>query len=282
MRTVTPFPLSDIVRSTSVIGILDLGASFVHKAPSYDHLVKASLARVTGFEPNIAECEKLRKIYGPPNQFFPYFIGDGCQATFYETNWFATGSLFKPNRVLLESFQNLHEVVTLVAQHPVQTKRLDDVDGLGEVDFIKLDVQGAELLVLQNGERVVNDASVVQVEVEFVELYEGQPLFADVDRYLRSRGFVFHTFHELASRCFKPLMYSNNPDQGIKQVLWADAVYVRDWANLASLGSDKLAKYATLVHELFGSYDLCLYLLERLDRRSASAYASQYAEKLIR
>ena len=33
----------------------------------------------------------------------------------------------------------------------VKTTRLDDISGLPEPDFIKLDIQGAELLVLQHG-----------------------------------------------------------------------------------------------------------------------------------
>ncbi|NBY67783.1 MAG: hypothetical protein EBQ58_02855 [Betaproteobacteria bacterium] len=50
---------------------------------------------------------------------------------------------------LLEKFNMLHEMTTPVAQHAVQTKRLDDIPELGDVDFMKLDVQGSELSVLQ-------------------------------------------------------------------------------------------------------------------------------------
>jgi FkbM family methyltransferase len=274
------FPLSAIVAPASPIGVLDVGASFVGEPPPYQPLLQSGAARLIGFEPDVQACEKLRALYGPPSMFFPYFIGDGRPGTYYQTNWAPTGSLFKPNRRVLEAFQNLHEVMTLVAEHPVQTKRLDDIEDLGDVDFIKLDVQGAELMVLQGAQRVLKDVSVVQVEVEFLELYENQPLFADVDRFLRGQGFAFHTFFGFGSRCFKPTLLGNDPNKGIRQLLWSDAVYVRDWSQLAALSEDKIAKYATLLHDVIGSPDLCLGLLMHLDSRAGTEHGKRYLAKL--
>lgn len=274
------FPLSAIVAPASPIGVLDVGASFIGEAPSYQPLLQSGAARLIGFEPDAQACENLRKRYGPPSQFFPYFIGDGRPGTYYQTNWAPTGSVFKPNARLNAAFQKLHEQTTLVAEHPIQTKRLDDIADLGDVDFIKLDVQGAELMVLQGAERVLKDVSVIQVEVEFLELYENQPLFADVDRYLRGQGFAFHTFLGFGSRCFKPMVVNNDPNAGIQQILWSDAVYVRDWLRLDALSADKIARYATIVHEVVGSPDLCLGLLEHLDSRAGTAHAKRYMEKL--
>lgn len=121
----------------------------------------------------------------------------------------------------------------------------------------------------------------VQVEVEFLELYEGQPLFADVDSYLRGQGFVFHTFWGISSRCFKPMVLGDDVNRGANQFLWSDAVYVRDWSKLAPMPADKLLKYATLMHGVFSSPDLCHFLLEHLDSRSGTACARAYMEKLM-
>ncbi len=246
----------------------------------YDNLVKSGYARVVGFEPDVAGCEALNRKYGAPHVFLPYFVGDGKQATFYETNWALTGSLFKPNKPMLEKFQHLPELVTLKAEHEVATKRLDDIPEVEDIDFVKIDVQGSELAVFQGGERVLRNAILVQTEVEFVEIYEKQPLFADVDQLLRSYGYQFHTFDKLVGRCFKPLVSNNDIRQRLHQVLWTDAVYVKDWMRFDELSIDKLKKLAVLLHEIFCSYDLCHLVLQAIDARSNSDFAPCYLQIL--
>jgi Methyltransferase FkbM domain len=55
-------------------------------------------------------------------------------------------------------------------------------------DYLKLDVEGAELQVLEGGEQATRNTLVLDVEVEFAPLRAGQPLFGDVDGHLRGRG----------------------------------------------------------------------------------------------
>ncbi|HEX6827652.1 MAG TPA: FkbM family methyltransferase [Burkholderiales bacterium] len=264
------------------IRVLDVGASEIEgEQTPYDKLVRAGRAEVVGFEPDAAACARLNARYGAAHRFLPHFVGDGGPATFHETNWPLTGSLFRPNRPLLEKFQNLHEVVTLVAEHPVQTRRLDDIPEVGDVDFVKIDVQGAELAVFRGGERVLRGAVLVQTEVEFVELYEDQPLFGDVDRQLRACGFQFHTFDGVAGRCFKPLVVANDLNRPLRQVLWSDAIYVKDWLRLDALADEKLKKLAILLHEVVRSTDLCHLVLQALDARTGGAFASGYLSALI-
>lgn len=264
-----------------LINVLDVGAIAIEGSGApYDKLAKAGHVRVVGFEPDAAGCAALNRKYGAPHRFLPHFVGDGKPGVFHETNWAPTGSLFKPNRPMLEKFQNLHELVTLKAEHPVETRRLDDLPEVGDVDFVKIDVQGAELAVFLGGERVLRNAVLVQTEVEFVALYENQPLFADVDRLLRSYGYQFHTFNDLAGRCFKPLLVKNNINQPLKQLLWSDAVYVKDWMRFDDLPVGKLKKLAVLLHEVIGSFDLCHVVLQAIDRHSGDGFAPRYLQGL--
>jgi protein O-GlcNAc transferase len=264
-----------------LINVLDVGAVQVDSQPqTYERLVSAGLARVVGFEPDVEGCARLNQKFGKPHCFYPYFVGDGQPATFYQTNWGPTGSLFKPNRRLLETFQNLHEVMTLQKEHPVETKRLDDLPDLGDVDLVKIDVQGGEQAVFRGAERVLRNAVLVQTEVEFVELYEGQPLFADIDKDLRGRGYQFHTFLAWGARCFKPLVVNGNASMGIRQLLWSDAIYVKDWLNFAAVPTEKLKKLAVIVHEVVESPDLCHFTLSQIDAREGSAFAPRYLEAL--
>jgi FkbM family methyltransferase len=59
-------------------------------------------------------------------------------------------------------------------------------------DMIKVDVQGAELKVLDGGQDVLSAAQVVMLEVSLVEEYIGSPLFAEVIAYMAARGFLVH------------------------------------------------------------------------------------------
>ena len=263
------------------LDILDIGAALDEKPP-YQSLVDAGRARIIGFEPDAKECEKLNRTYGEPHRFFPFFAGDGNPAVFHQTNWALTGSLYEPNTPLLEKFNNLAEVVSPVATHAIETKRIDDIPGVGNVDFIKIDVQGAELVVLRNALEALSGALLIQAEVEFVELYRGQPMFADVDSFLRNQGFQFHAFNGFSGRAFKPLIANNDPNAAVRQVLWSDALYVRDWMRLPELDALKLKKYAVLAHDVLQSCDLAHVVLSALDGKTGGDFAPRYLERLVR
>jgi protein O-GlcNAc transferase len=262
------------------INILDVGAALSERPP-YQSLVDAGRGRIFGFEPNREACEQLNREYGTSHRFFPFFVGDGLPAIFHETNWALTGSLYEPNSRLLEKFQNLAEVVTPVAAHPVDTTRLDDIAEIGDIDFIKIDVQGSELAVLKNASRALSGALLIQTEVEFVELYKGQPLFADVDTFLRAEGFQFHTMNGVSGRAFKPLIANGDVNSAFRQSLWADALYVRDWMRLDDLSDAKLRNYAIIAHDVLRSYDLAHLVLSTLDKRTRGDRAAQYLRRLV-
>ncbi|MCC6301731.1 MAG: FkbM family methyltransferase [Gammaproteobacteria bacterium] len=272
------FSLSELVQPESRITILDVGASMTEQPP-YAHLIRSGLVRLVGFEPDREQCEKLRNHYGRPHDFFPYFVGDGKPAVFWETNWFATGSLFKPNTPLLEKFQNLAELVTPVAQHDIETKRLDDIPEIGAVDYIKIDVQGAELKVFEGGEKLLDNVLMIHTEVEFLELYEGQPLFADVDIHLRGRNFMFGKFIGMGTRCIKPTAVNQDVNQGT-HMLWSDVLYLKNWLDPSAFSNDRLIKYAILAHDMYEYVDLAYYLLKHLDDRKGTEYAPGYYRRL--
>lgn len=270
--------LLELFPDTSRINILDVGAAIL-EAPPYQSLIDAGIGRLYGFEPDAEACERLNSGYGEPHRFFQCFVGDGREAIFHETNWSPTGSLFAPNTPLLEKFQNLAELTTPVATHAVNTTRLDDIAEIDDVDLIKIDVQGSELSVLRNGMRALASAVVVQAEVEFVALYQGQPMFADVDVFMRAQGFQLHTFNGFGSRAFKPLVPNGNVNAGFRQILWSDAIYVRDWMLLDRLSVAKLTSYAVIAHDLLQSFDLAHLVLAAIDGKTQSDLAQQYVRR---
>ncbi|MEJ3816632.1 FkbM family methyltransferase, partial [Campylobacter jejuni] len=68
----------------------------------------------------------------------------------------------------------------------------DDIGEIDAMDYLKIDVQGSELAVFQNGRRRLAEAVVIQTEVSFLPLYKKQPVFGEIDLELRSQGFIPH------------------------------------------------------------------------------------------
>lgn len=280
----TLFRFRDLFPELELIQIVDVGAMSVGgEAAPYQHLLEDKLARVTGFEPNAEECRKLNANLDESQRYLPYFIGEGGPATYYETNQVMTGSLYEPNTPLLSAFQNLAELVTPVAQHPIQTHRLDDLHSeIPDCDLLKMDIQGAELSALRGGQQFLTHVSVIQIEANFVPLYKDMPLFAEVDQHLRSQGFLFHTFHGIAGRAFKPFLKANNVNMPLRQILWSDAIYVRNFLEFAQQPVSKLLRLAAVLHEVYGSFDLAYKALEATDQLEGTGRALRYLQGFAR
>lgn len=58
------------------------------------------------------------------------------------------------------------------------------------IDFIHMDVQGAELMVLQGAQDFIQHINMIWLEVEAVELYKNQPLKNDIENFMISNGFI--------------------------------------------------------------------------------------------
>ncbi len=260
------------------ITIVDVGAMDIGATP-YAALLELPGTRVIGFEPNPEECAKLNEKQLTSHRYLPYFVGDGRRRTFHWCSWAATSSLYPPNTKLLERFSDLAELVRVASTSEVETTRLDDIPEIGGADFIKIDVQGATLDVLQGGRQTVKNAVVVQCEVEFVPLYTGEPLFAEVDQEMRSQGYLFHQFSALATRTFAPLRRKPDaPPHG--QVLWTDAIYFRSFLELAQLEPDQLLKLAIVAERVYRSRDLALFALQHHDAKTGGSLWDRYSTLL--
>ena len=98
-----------------------------------------------------------------------------------------SSSLFRPT----EDAKELSDV-QLVSQIQVQCERLDSIITVDDVEMstmLKIDVQGNELNVLKGATAIIRYIKYIYIEVSFMELYENQPLFGDIDNFLREFGF---------------------------------------------------------------------------------------------
>ena len=154
----------------------------------------ADLMQIDLFEPDAAAC-KIQADKALHNEaWFPVALGgETGLGKLYVLSKPSGSSLFPPNpdvmpRFTPPSYGDLAKVIDV----PLMTLS-DFIDKYQRPlpNLIKLDIQGAELAVFK-GTRPEHwrDLLAIQTEVEFAELYKGQPLFGDVDAHLRSHGFV--------------------------------------------------------------------------------------------
>jgi FkbM family methyltransferase len=77
------------------------------------------------------------------------------------------------------------EVVPIIRLDCAASERLSDAQNI----FLKVDVQGYELEVLQGAEELLPRIVGAQLELSFVPLYEGQTLFRPLIDFMLHRGF---------------------------------------------------------------------------------------------
>lgn len=62
------------------------------------------------------------------------------------------------------------------------------------IDLLWMDIQGAELMALRGLEDDLSNVKLIHTEIEFIDIYEGQPLFKDVKKFLNERNFYLYDF----------------------------------------------------------------------------------------
>ena len=272
-----------------VVQVVDVGASSLAGGTEpYAGLANFCRVRVTGFEPDAQALAELQRAHQGTEErrYLPHFVGDGADAVFHETNWSLTGSLLAPHRPVLDRYSDLGSLVQERARHPVRTVRLDDVIPVGGMDLLKIDVQGGEGRVFDGARQRLDECLLVWTEVEFLELYQGQPLFGDIDRMLRERGLRFFGFDGVGQRVLADWAAAAASGGALPaprrfQQVWADAIYLPAPERIATLDADRALRLALITHHVLGAWDLCHEALRRHEAAGGTRGAAQaYRERL--
>jgi FkbM family methyltransferase len=182
-----------------IMTILDVGA---HQGEFASGMIRVlPKARVYSFEP-LPDCyEKLTKRFSgnPRIQAFNVALSDSSgKAQFWRSSFTKSSSLLAMADLHRQAFPWTATSTAI----EVSMDTLDHVSGSMELVapvLLKIDVQGAELRVLGGARQALRKIDHVVVEASFRPLYEGQPLFDDVYRFLHAEGFrlngVWDTLH---------------------------------------------------------------------------------------
>lgn len=249
------------------------------------------------FEPDKEEYESLMKNKGANDIIYQYALNkEPKNVSLNLAKSRGCSSLYKPNHDFLKNYADskrfkIEDVITV---------RATSLDALykdmvfSNMDFIKIDVQGAELDILKGGETFLREHIVgIEIEVEFQPLYKGQPLFSDVDAYIRDS--LELQIQDIRKTYWKyPIGINVGAAKG--QLIFGDALYFRSpyeilpWCSRfqKNEASNKILM-ACLMGIVYGYLDYSLCILNQssiddfLDRDMIDSWKSlilQYGKNL--
>jgi FkbM family methyltransferase len=222
--------------------------------------------RTVGFEPDARSFEALAQ--SDRTTIFPTALtSQPGNLTLHVTAEEGDSSVLAPNLRFLDRFPRA-ERFDVVETRTVEGDTLDNQlaeGGVDHVDFIKLDTQGSELMVLEGARDTLGRGVFgIDVEVELNPMYNGQPLLPDVDDFLRPLGYELF---DLEPRRWK---YTAGRELALTrgQIVWADAVYLLGPEHVLPLlcrDGDVSAEMLAHVVVICLLYDLGDYALALLD-----------------
>jgi FkbM family methyltransferase len=264
---------------TEPMVVVDLGA---RGGANEEWKVFDDQIRLFCFEPDEAECARLATQAPPHITYIPWAIGRGAgKAKLYEAKLAASTGLYRTNMDYFGRLLNRANGV-LVAEHAVELHSLDEAlaaYGSPPVNFIKLDVEGAELDVLEGSPACLESPSVVGIlsEIRFQPEINDSPIFSRLDAFLVPLGFRLYDlqfYHQSREALPYPGLYDYRLPSGERffaytthgQIQDGDALYFRDpmiAANrdrVSALSAETLLKLCALL-EIYSFNDCAAELI---------------------
>lgn len=186
--------------------IFDIGACEAEDSVRYANLFSNS--KIYAFEPrsdNIATAKKIIQKYNKENIILEELAlsNKSGKAVFHlsagepkklknDKDWNygnKSSSLLSPSNEI----EKHHGWLKFDKKIDVTTERLDSYvkrNRIHSIDISHLDVQGAELMVLEGAGSFIENMKVIWLEVESVELYKDQPLKDDVEEFMEKNDFI--------------------------------------------------------------------------------------------
>lgn len=168
-------------------------------------------------------------------RYLPYAVADRVgEQTLFLTRSPWCSSLLRPRQDWLNrlEFYRLFDVVETAKVNVVTLASVNEVQ-TRDFDIVKVDVQGMELPILRNSGRLLEQVFAVETETGFIQNYEGETTFGEIDVFMRAQGFRLFdlTTHRQPRR--NPLGRSFRSTQ---QMIVAEAIWLKDYVQLVREG----------------------------------------------
>jgi len=225
---------------------------------------------IVAFEPEEKAFKELRNKYSSENYII---LKDALSEKRQEVEFKVTkkgqnSSLFEPNMEFWKKFPK-SERFEVLKREKISANSLDNVLEKNKIfnpNFIKLDIQGGELDVLKGASENLQKISCIELEIAFSELYVGQPLFSEIEQYLRE----FHFEVWDIARCYQKLNSTIHIGNKKGKLISGDALFFKKPSELVKNNKilnevefKKLINSSFLIAEVYGFSDYSFELLEK-------------------
>lgn len=255
--------LLDLLQPKRLTRVLDIGANPLD-APPYAGLLAMGGCEVWGFEPQAEAHAQLVAKASRHEHYLPYAVGDGTTMALYVCgNSTGFTSTLEPDPAFPAFCGQLAREMAVTEVVEMETHRLDDLD-LPQIDLVKIDIQGGEVTVFENGRNVLAEAQVVITEVALHPMYRNQPLLDEVMRCLRESGYGLHRFLFLKDQMLQSRTGGKLRHGAASQALDGDVAFLRAPEGLQGMTDEGLKHLAILADSVLGSFDLAGQALDLL------------------
>lgn len=263
--------------------VVDNGGRFLSHHEADDILALDGLEMVL-LDPSSRFSEEETRPASPNLQYFPHVgLGTGQPATLYaclNSDWSATLMPLADDELGARQQQDAQ----VLAEIPIQTLALDQIDGLSRVDWLILDSASDNLAILQSGEKILADTQLMQIRIPFSQSHRGQSGFESINRWAAEHGFLFYRFIENSYGSYLPGNAELEKKQAT-QLTATDALFVPDAARRKQLPPAECEKLAFILDTVYGIHDLSYEVLAQHDEARARnyllsrGYLSQYNDE---
>src|SRR5437868_451732 len=125
-----------MLQPNRLTAVVDIGANAIAQDPPYKRMLDLGICTVVGFEPQDVPLLELSRRCGPKERYLPYAIGDGKEHTLHLCKSRFMTSLLEPDPKQLALFNEFPDFGKVEETARVSTRRLDDVDEVGAIDFL--------------------------------------------------------------------------------------------------------------------------------------------------
>ncbi|MEI6843441.1 MAG: FkbM family methyltransferase [bacterium] len=187
-----PNPL-EWLKDKQIKTVLDVGANVGQFAKEIREFLPET--KIISFEP-LSDCfHKLTENMKDDNSFkaFNFALGEKDEVTtIHHSDYSPSSSILH----MAHNHKSLFPHTKESRPEQITIKKLDDLDlitteKLEQHILLKIDTQGFEDKVLKGAEKFLEHVTYIIIETSYIELYEKQPLFADIYSILTHKEFIY-------------------------------------------------------------------------------------------